>query len=89
VLSWTYDSNGQPIFFDLAGGGSFRIFSKRVTYPDGTEFVGYGISPDIFIERLPEHLIQEKDIALHRAIDEVTQEINTEIQPLISQGRRL
>ncbi|MEQ8956140.1 MAG: S41 family peptidase, partial [Gammaproteobacteria bacterium] len=85
----TYGSTGQPIFFDLPGGGSFRICTKRDTYPDGREFVGYGISPDILIERLPEHLIREEDIVYHRAVEEITREIKTEIQPVVSQNPRL
>jgi len=67
----TYGSTGQPIFFDLPGGGSFRICTKRDTYPDGREFVGYGISPDISIDRLPEHLIREEDLTFDRAIQEI------------------
>lgn len=85
----TYGSTGQPIFFDLPGGGSFRVCTKRDTYPDGREFVGYGISPDILIERLPEHLIREEDVVYHRAVEEITREIKTEIQPVVSQNPRL
>lgn len=73
----TYGSTGQPIFFDLPGGGSFRICTKRDTYPDGREFVGYGISPDIAIDRLPEHLIREEDVVFHRAIEELTRQLET------------
>lgn len=75
----TYGSTGQPIFFDLPGGGSLRICTKRDSYPDGREFVGYGISPDILIERLPEHLVREEDVVLHRAIQEVNREMETGI----------
>lgn len=63
----TYGSTGQPIYFDLPGGGSFRVCAKRDTYPDGKEFVGYGISPNILIKRLPEHLKSNKDIVLYKA----------------------
>ncbi|HEY3520547.1 MAG TPA: hypothetical protein VGK80_05835, partial [Rhodanobacteraceae bacterium] len=33
--------------FKLPGGGSARICVKRDTYPDGREFVGLGIAPQI------------------------------------------
>ncbi|OBT08867.1 peptidase S41 [Shewanella sp. UCD-FRSSP16_17] len=71
----TYGSTGQPIFFDLPGGGSFRICTKRDTYPDGREFVGYGITPQIIIDRMPEHLRSEKDIVLSSSIKQLKEKI--------------
>ncbi|GAA6153609.1 S41 family peptidase [Pseudoteredinibacter isoporae] len=72
----TYGSTGQPIFFDLPGGGSFRICTKRDTYPDGREFVGYGIIPDVEIQRTPDHLRSERDIVLAKAIEGLQQRMN-------------
>mgnify|MGYP001791424114 CR=1 FL=1 len=43
----SYGSTGQPIIFDLPGGGVARVCTKQDTYPDGKEFVGVGIQPDI------------------------------------------
>ncbi len=43
----TGGSTGQPIRIPLPGGGSARICCKRDTYPDGREFVGVGIIPDV------------------------------------------
>jgi C-terminal processing protease CtpA/Prc len=40
-------STGNPIGFSLPGGGWLQICTKKDTYPDGTEFVGVGILPDI------------------------------------------
>lgn len=40
-------STGQPYMFSLPGGGSARICVKRDTYPDGSNFVGVGVLPDI------------------------------------------
>ena len=40
-------STGNPIGFKLPGGGWVQICTKKDTYPDGTEFVGVGILPDI------------------------------------------
>ena len=43
-------STGNPIGFDLPGGGWVLICTKKDTYPDGTEFVGVGILPDIEVQ---------------------------------------
>ena len=40
-------STGNPIGFSLPGGGWVQLCTKKDTYPDGTEFVGVGILPDI------------------------------------------
>lgn len=40
-------SSGQPLSFELPGGGMARICVKRDTYQDGREFVGKGIMPQI------------------------------------------
>jgi C-terminal processing protease CtpA/Prc len=31
----------------LPGGGTLRVCTERNTYPDGREFVGVGVVPDI------------------------------------------
>ena len=43
----TGGSTGQPLFFDLPGGGRARVCTKRDTYPDGKEFIGVGIQPHV------------------------------------------
>lgn len=43
-------STGNPIRFSLPGGGWILLCTKKDTYPDGTEFVGVGILPDIEIK---------------------------------------
>jgi C-terminal processing protease CtpA/Prc len=65
----TYGSTGQPLSFDLPGGGSARICTKRDTYPDGREFVGYGIKPDVEVKRTIADLIAGKDAVLEKAIE--------------------
>ena len=56
--SWNLCLNGivqksgilaNPIGFDIPGGW-LQICTKKDTYPDGTEFVGVGILPDIEIQ---------------------------------------
>lgn len=41
-------SSGNPIVFDLPGGGSARICTRKFTYPDDTEFINIGIKPHIY-----------------------------------------
>jgi len=65
----TYGSTGQPLSFDLPGGGSARVCTKKDTYPDGREFVGFGIKPDIEVKQTLNDFIQNKDRGLDRAIE--------------------
>ena len=50
----TGGSTGQPLLFNLPGGGLARVCTKHDTFPDGKEFVGVGVTPDI-----PAHLTRE------------------------------
>lgn len=43
----TFGSTGQPYSFALPGGGFARICTKRDTWPDGSDFVGVGVLPDV------------------------------------------
>ncbi|GAA5444155.1 hypothetical protein Misp06_02338 [Microbulbifer sp. NBRC 101763] len=67
----TYGSTGQPMFVDLPGGGTFRVCTKRDTFPDGREFVGYGIKPDILVESTLNTVRSDKDEVLERALNEL------------------
>ncbi|NEU08007.1 hypothetical protein GZH53_06750 [Flavihumibacter sp. R14] len=61
-------STGQPLMFDLPGGGFGRICTKRDTYPDGKEFVGVGIQPDIAVKPNLLDLRKDKDTVLEAAL---------------------
>ncbi|MEJ8756327.1 S41 family peptidase [Pontibacter sp. H259] len=67
----SYGSTGQPFMFELPGSGNARICTKKDTYPDGREFVGYGIKPDIEVKMTLQDYIQKKDPALERALKHV------------------
>lgn len=67
----TGGTTGQPMRVKLPGGGSFRICTKRDTYPDGREFVGIGIAPNIPVDLTPEILRSGKDVLLDLAIAEL------------------
>lgn len=64
----TGGSTGQPIFFELIPGMTCRICTKKDTYPDGREFVGKGIEPDIPVALTLDAYKQERDITLEEAV---------------------
>jgi C-terminal processing protease CtpA/Prc len=56
-------STGNSIRFDLPRGGKLQICTKKDTYPDGTEFVGVGIIPDIEVnETVSSYLSLQSDV---------------------------
>lgn len=63
----SYGSTGQPLMLDLPGGGA-RICTKKDTYPDGREFVGVGVIPDIEVMPTVNDFINGKDPALEKAL---------------------
>ena len=71
----TYGSTGQPLFFDLPGGGSARVCTKRDTYPDGRDFVGVGVQPDVKAENTVEDFIAGRDRMLEIGIEVLKKEM--------------
>ncbi|RPI21742.1 MAG: peptidase S41 [Acidobacteria bacterium] len=65
----TVGSTGQPLQFELPGGGRGRICTKRDTYPDGRDFVGYGVKPEIPVERTPASLVGKDDPVLKKGVE--------------------
>lgn len=68
IGSPTFGSTGQPYYFTLPGGAQARVCTKQDTYPDGTAFVGPGITPDIFVEQTLSDYLNKKDAVLEKAI---------------------
>ena len=64
----TGGSTGQPLFFELPFGGMGAVCSKRDLMPDGTEFIGIGILPDIEVKPSAENIIKQEDMALKAAL---------------------
>lgn len=71
----TFGSTGQPYMFDLPGGGSARVCTKRDTYPDGRVFVGVGVKPDIEVKRTVADFLAKRDPVLDRAMQELKMRI--------------
>ncbi|WP_084885076.1 S41 family peptidase [Vibrio sp. qd031] len=75
VGSPSFGSTGQPLFGQLPGGGSFRVCTLRNTYPDGTEFNGVGIQPDLpFVPTLSQFL-SGQDHTLLFALEAIKREL--------------
>jgi C-terminal processing protease CtpA/Prc len=64
----SFGSTGQPYQFDMPGGGSARVCAKKDTYPDGREFVGYGVKPDIEVKPTVKDYLENNDPALQAAL---------------------
>jgi len=64
----SFGSTGQPFQFSLPGGGSARVCTKKDTYPDGREFVGYGVIPDIEVIPDLSDFMANRDKVLETAV---------------------
>lgn len=61
----TAGTTGNPIGFELPGGGGVQICSKRDYLYNGQEFVGYGIKPQVPVEKsMNEALLLAQAVAL-------------------------
>lgn len=60
-------STGQPLHFDLPGGGIARVCTKRDLFADGTEFVGVGVIPDIIVDNTIADLRAGHDASIAQA----------------------
>jgi carboxyl-terminal processing protease len=64
----TYGSTGQPIPVFLPGNIQGRVCTKRDTFPDGRDFVGVGVIPDVEVEPSPEDYFAQRDVILERGL---------------------
>ncbi len=65
----TFGSTGQPIHFDLPGGGRVRICTCLALYPDGKTFVGTGVQPDVPVKRTIKGIAEGRDEVLDAALE--------------------
>lgn len=63
----TGGSSGQPYTLDLGKGMMIMVGSKREIFPDGSQFEGVGIKPDVEMVPSIEDLKQSKDTVLEAA----------------------
>jgi carboxyl-terminal processing protease len=81
----SYGSTGQPVMFDLPGGGRARVCTKRDTFPDGRVFVGFGIQPEVPVKRTVASVLGEEDVVLDRGVEVLKEMIAGE--PVTARGR--
>jgi C-terminal processing protease CtpA/Prc len=66
-------STGQPLSFNLPGGGTARVCSKHDCFPDGKEFVGVGVTPDVAAHLTREDLVRGTDSVLEAGLKVASQ----------------
>lgn len=64
-------SSGEPAIFDLPAGGRVRVVTEHDFYPDGRQFVGVGVRPDIEVKETVAALREGRDLVLEAAIEEL------------------
>ena len=64
----TFGSSGQPYMFRFGNGMSFRVSSKRMYLPDGSEFEGVGIRPDVEVVPTLADIKAQRDVMLEKAL---------------------
>jgi C-terminal processing protease CtpA/Prc len=67
----TGGSTGQPLLFDLPGGGSARVVTKKDSYPDGKPFVGVGVQPHIVVRTKLADFRANRDTVLEAALAQI------------------
>ena len=65
----TQGSSGLPFIYDFKNGMSLRVAVKRYFFPDGSEFEGVGIKPDIEVHTTIKDLKNGRDLVLEKALD--------------------
>ncbi len=65
----TQGSAGLPFIYDFRNGMSLRIAIKRNYFPDGSEFEGVGIKPDVEVHTTIEDLKNGRDPVLDKAME--------------------
>jgi carboxyl-terminal processing protease len=63
----TSGSTGQPYMHGFGNMMMFRVSTKRVYFPDGSQFEGVGIEPTVELVPTPEDLRSGRDPVLERA----------------------
>jgi C-terminal processing protease CtpA/Prc len=67
----TAGTTGQPLVYSLPGGGSGIVCTVQVFSPDGSQFVGSGIQPEIEAHTTIDDLRTGRDAELEAAVAEL------------------
>jgi C-terminal processing protease CtpA/Prc len=71
----TAGTTGQPLIIELPKGGKARICTKHDTYPDGKEFVGIGIIPDVEVHPTQKDIYNGQDIIMDKGLEVLKKQI--------------
>jgi carboxyl-terminal processing protease len=63
----TQGSSGNPYRADLGNGMRIAIGAVRYRFPDGADFEGIGITPDLAVPRTVADVVKNRDPVLERA----------------------
>lgn len=64
----TYGSTGQPVFRDFGNGITISVSAKRAWFPDGSQFEGVGIAPDVLVRPSREDYTSTRDRVMEAAL---------------------
>jgi C-terminal processing protease CtpA/Prc len=64
----TGGSSGQPLQIELPFGGRARVCTKRDAYPDGREFAGVGVIPNVEVHPMPADIAAGRDVVLAKGV---------------------
>lgn len=68
----TGGSTGQPLSIEgLPAGGTARVCTKRDMFPDGTEFVGVGVIPDVEVRLTVADIAAGRDVVFEQGLAEL------------------
>jgi len=65
----TAGSTGNPYRVLLPGGGNFRVVTLRTIYPDGREWVGTGIKPNVEVHPTRQDIYKGHDPVLRKGVE--------------------
>jgi C-terminal processing protease CtpA/Prc len=65
----TAGSAGNPLSRSLPGGGQFEMATFRAYLPDGGEYIGIGVKPDVEIAPTIEDIRGGEDVVLERGLE--------------------
>jgi hypothetical protein len=85
----TAGTTGQPLIVRLPKGGSARICTKWDSYPDGREFVGIGVIPDVEVHPTQESLTAGRDAVLEKGLQVLAKQIGKDSLDAASLASRL
>jgi len=67
----TAGSTGQPFYANIGDRMGFAVGAKREYFPDGSQFEGVGVTPDVRLLPTPAELLAGRDVVLERALAEI------------------